>query len=233
MTAVLWYRQPEDDVLVTACAMLAELYRRDPCGLVLDRNPADKLVLTCRFVAVLMAGILKSKGIPARARSGHVGYWLNRDTPDETSGDHWINQYWHTGQERWVTIDVDGSLNLTRFDPYDIPANRFNFPAPAWLGIRTGKLDPQRFMFADGTRGAIVVFWALFADFHSLMNSEIIYFHRTVYGTPKRFAALTPAELEQIDQMAGLMCDPDKNFDQLCQTWETNREFRRLTGSLL
>src|SRR3972149_6759612 len=34
MTKVPWYRQPEDDVLVTAAAMLAELYRRDSRGLV-------------------------------------------------------------------------------------------------------------------------------------------------------------------------------------------------------
>ena len=29
MEKVPWYRQPEDDILVTATAMLAELYRRD------------------------------------------------------------------------------------------------------------------------------------------------------------------------------------------------------------
>ena len=29
MTKVPWWRQPEDDILVTASAMIAELYRRD------------------------------------------------------------------------------------------------------------------------------------------------------------------------------------------------------------
>ena len=39
MTKVPWWRQPEDDILVTAGAMLAELYRRDERGFVNDREP--------------------------------------------------------------------------------------------------------------------------------------------------------------------------------------------------
>src|SRR3972149_574370 len=75
MEKVPWYRQPEDDILVTASAMLAELYRRDRRGFVKDRKEEDKLVLTCRFVAILMASMLKSKGIPARLRSGNASYF--------------------------------------------------------------------------------------------------------------------------------------------------------------
>jgi hypothetical protein len=39
MTKVPWWRQPEDDILVTAAAMLAELYRRDERGFVNNREP--------------------------------------------------------------------------------------------------------------------------------------------------------------------------------------------------
>lgn len=76
MTKVPWYRQPEDDILVTVAAMLAELYRRDERGFVIDRAEEDKLVLTCRFIAILMASILKSKNIPARVRSGFTPYFV-------------------------------------------------------------------------------------------------------------------------------------------------------------
>lgn len=233
MTKVPWYRQPEDDILVTAAAMLAELYRRDSRGLVMDRDPANKLVLTCRFTAILMASVLKSKNIPCRVRSGNAGYWGNTDEPDDSSGDHWVNQYWDSANGRWVTIDVDGGLNVTRFDPYDIPEGRFDFPASTWLGVRSGTMDAQRFTYANGTRGTIVVLWALFYDFHSLMNSEIIYLHRPIYGASKRFANLTPDELEKIDSLARLMLDPDGNFDELQALWETERDFRLLKGGLL
>src|SRR3989344_157579 len=42
MTKIPWWRQPEDDVLVTAAAMLAELYRRDSRGFVIDRAPENR-----------------------------------------------------------------------------------------------------------------------------------------------------------------------------------------------
>ncbi|HEY9584205.1 MAG TPA: hypothetical protein VJI33_01300, partial [Candidatus Paceibacterota bacterium] len=65
-----WYRQCEDDNFPTVAAILAELYRRNRAGFIKDRLLQDRLVLTCRFVAILMASILKSKGIPARVRAG-------------------------------------------------------------------------------------------------------------------------------------------------------------------
>lgn len=233
MTKVPWWRQPEDDILITAAAMLAELYRRDNRGFINNREPKDKLVLSCRFVAIMMASILKSKGIPARVRSGNAPYF---DTGElgNVSTDHWINQYWSEQKNRWVTIDVDGSLSLNdKFNPYDIPDGKFNFPAHSWLNIRTGKIDPQHFYNAGGYRGKIVVIWALFYDFHSLMNSEIIYTHGTKYGDPKNFNNLTETDLEKIDHLAHLMQEPDENFDELLKIWETNKDFRLLTGSLL
>lgn len=90
LSQVPWYRQPEDDVLQTAGAMLAELYRRDGRGLVIDRGVEDKLVLTCRYVAIVTASILKSKGIPARVRAGHAPYFDMGDVGN-VSTDHWVN----------------------------------------------------------------------------------------------------------------------------------------------
>ncbi|MBI5153332.1 MAG: hypothetical protein HZA36_02630 [Parcubacteria group bacterium] len=233
ITKIPWWRQPEDGVLVTAAAMLAELYRRDGRGFVADREPQDKLVLTCRFVAIMVASILKSKGIPTRVRSGNASYF-DMDELGNVSTDHWINQYWSEQENRWVTIDVDGSLSLSgNFDPYDIPDGKFDFPADAWLGIRAGKLDPQRFYNAGGVKGAIVVCWALFYDFHSLMNDEIIYNHGSMYGDPKKFENLTPTELTRIDYLAQLMQESDKNFDKLLDIWESEKDLRLLVGSLL
>lgn len=233
MTKVPWWRQPEDDILVTAAAMLAELYRRDKRGFVNDREPKDKIVLTCRFVVIMMASILKSKGIPARVRSGNAPYF-DMGKLGDVSTDHWINQYWSEQENRWITIDVDGSLSLKdKFDPYDMPDGKFDFPADAWLGIRAGKADPQHFYNAGGVRGKVVVVWSLFYDYHSLMNSEIIYLHGTKYGDPKKFDNLTEADFEKIDGLARLMQKPDENFDELVKIWETDKDFRLLTGSLL
>lgn len=233
MNKVPWWRQPEDDILVTAAAMLAELYRRDERGFIESRDPKDKLVLTCRFVAIMIASILKSKGIPTRVRSGNAPYF-DMGNLGRVSTDHWINQYWDAKTNRWITIDVDGSLSLSdNFDPYDIPNGKFDFPADAWISIRSGKIDPKHFHNAKPENGAIVVLWSLFYDFHSLMNNEIIYTHGPVYGGYEKFNSLTPAEFEKIDHLASLMQKPDENFDELKKIWETEKDFRILTGSLL
>ncbi|MFA6888512.1 MAG: hypothetical protein WC254_03375 [Candidatus Woesearchaeota archaeon] len=235
MTQVPWYRQPEDDILVTASAMLAELYRRDKRGFVKTRKEKDKLVLTCRFVSILVASILKSKGIPCRVRAGHADYF-DMGVLGKVSTDHWLNQYWDFKQERWITIDVDGSWSLNdKFDPYDMPLGTFDFPANAWLQIRNGKDDPNRFYNASSHKGLMVVFWSLFYDFHCLMNNEIIYSYgpHNLYGSFEKFSNLSGSELKEIDILAQLMKTPDENFIHLQKFWNTNNEFRLLAGGLL
>lgn len=233
MAKMPWYRQPEDDILITTSAMLAELYRRDPRGFIPDRAVENKPVLTCRFVAILMAAILKSKGTPARVRSGNAAYF-DMGTLGNVSADHWIDQYWNEKENHWITIDVDGSWELKDgLDPYDMPEGKFDFPADAWLNIRSGKVDPQHFYNAKPERGAIVVLWSLFYDFHCLMNNEIIYTHLPIYGNYEKFKNLTSAELEKIDNLARLMQKPDDNFDVLTKIWETEKDLRLLTGGLL
>src|SRR3990167_4437678 len=53
MNKVPWFRQAEDDIFPTASGVLSELFRRDLRGFVLDRAVENKLILTCRFTAIL------------------------------------------------------------------------------------------------------------------------------------------------------------------------------------
>ncbi|HLC52733.1 MAG TPA: transglutaminase domain-containing protein [Candidatus Nanoarchaeia archaeon] len=233
MTKVPWYRQPEDDILTTASSMLAELYRRDNRGFINNRLEKDKLVVTCRFVAVLMASILKSKGIPCRVRSGNAPYF-DTGKLGKVSVDHWINQYWNSKEKRWITFDVDGSWSLNDdLDPYNMLENKFDFPADAWLNIRNGKDNPNRFWNAKPKKGLIVVLWSLFYDFHCLMNDEIIYVHVPEQGLDEHFKKLSEKELKEIDRLAQLMQNNDYNFKKLQNVWNTNRKFRLLRGGLL
>lgn len=234
ITKIPWYQQPEDDIFVTASAMITELFRRDDRGFVLDREPRNKLVLTCRSTSVLMACLLKTKDIPTRIRSGFAPYFAVEGLPGGKSDDHWINQYWDKKESRWVTIDVDGSIEgYLKFDPYDIPAGTFDFSADAWLSVRSGKMDGGHFWNAGGNGGLIAVAWELFYDFHCLMNDEIIYFHTPEITNFGKFDKLSEEKLIEIDNLAKLMQDPDKNFDQLQKLWETKKEFRLLKGGLI
>lgn len=228
MTKVPWYRQAEDDNFSTAVSIIAELFRRDPKGFTLDRKTEDKLILTCRHISILIASILKAKCVPCRVRSGFAPYFPGSDK----SWDHWINQYWNKSQNKWVTIDVDGSLHNTGFDMYDIPYGKFDFAASAWLNVRKGALEGERFINAMPKTGLEIIAWELFYDFHCLMNNEIIYNH-----IPKflrfRFKNLKPAELSEIDNLAALMQKPDENFNELFKIWNTNKKVRILKGGLL
>jgi hypothetical protein len=229
MTRMPWYRQAEDDNLVTATAMIAELFRRDSKGLTLERKVEDKVVLTCRHIAILMASILKAKGIPARVRSGFAGYWPWA----KVSSDHWINEYWGKKENRWIIVDVDGSFHNLGFDMYDIPNGKFDYSSDAWLNVRQGKVDRKHFWNADRTNGLIAIAWELFYDFHCLMNNEIIYSHHPKMAMWKEFKKLSKAQLKEIDRLAMLMQKPDSNFDNLLDIWNTKKEYRLLKGGLL
>lgn len=234
MTKIPWWQQAQDDYLVTAGAMLTELYRKDKRGFVKNKTEQQKLIVTCRFVAILMASILKSKGIACRVRSGFAPYFQDV-THNDKSCDHWINQYWSEKEKRWVTIDVDGSWHNLPFDPYDMPENVFDFSADAWRSARNGTVDENHFCNAGGYKGRYPIAWELIYDFHSLMNNEIIYLHGTVVAPLQNYGKkpIDKKMLKEIDQLAKLMQDPDTHFDTLKHIWETNRTLRLLKGALL
>lgn len=235
MTKIPWWAQPEDDYLVTAGAMLTELFRKNSRGFTKNKKEKDKLILTCRFVSIMMASILKAKGISCRVRSGFAPYFESH-TKDNYSWDHWINQYWDRNEKRWITIDVDGSWHKLEFDPYDMPDGVFDFSAKAWLDSRKDKVDPNHFHNAGGFEGLYPIAWELFYDFHCIMNREIIYLHGSDQASPQAYYAKKPISIKYIkalDNLAELMLDPDKNFNKLKKVWETKKEFRVLKGALL
>ncbi len=223
-----WRMRCEDDILLTAAAMTSELFRLDGRGFVPDRRVEHKLVLTCRYVSVLISAIYKAKGIPCRSRAGFAPYFR-----DGVSMDHWINQVWLG--DRWRTIDADGFYDeAIGFDQYDMPENRFDWAAQAWLDIREGRDDGTRFLYADGlgTNSLRAVIRYLFYDFHALMNDEISYEFQPCYVDGK-FDKLTESDFAELDGLARLMLDPDRNFDALRRICDTNRRFRVMNSPLV
>lgn len=232
MTKFPWYRMRcEDDMLMTATAMTAELFRLDKRGFVPDRRTEDKIVVTCRYVSILMSAILKAKNIPCRSRSGFASYFQ----PGK-SMDHWINQYWNREEKRWVTIDADGFYdeNGMNLGQYDIPDGKFDYAANAWLDVRRGNMDGTKFLYADGlgTCSLKAIIRALFYDFHALMNDEISYLFQPCY-IDNKFERLTEQDFAELDILAERMLEPDQNFDELCHIWETEKKYRIINSPLV
>lgn len=231
MTRFPWYRMCcEDDIFLTSVAMCGELFRLDPRGIVADRAVEHKLVISCRYAAVLTASILKAKGIPARCRAGFAPYFTSG-----ISADHWITQYWSDAEQRWITIDTDAFFleGEVPFDQYDMPLSCFDFAGPSWLAVRNGKEDGKRFVYADGlgTNSLKAILRYLFYDFFALMNHELTFSFQP--SLVDHFDELTEKDFMEFDKLAELLCEPDRNFTDLKYIWENNRTYRTLTSPLV
>ena len=92
-----------------------------------------------------MVAMLRAQGTPARARCGFGGYFN-----DGLFEDHWVCEYWHAGQQRWLLVDaqIDGKQRgwfPIDFDVTDVPRDRFLVAGEAWTSYRSGQADPGKF----------------------------------------------------------------------------------------
>lgn len=220
----------EDDMFPTAISMISELLRKDKTYNV-NRKAEDKIHVTCRGEAILLAATLKAKGYSARVRSGFAPYIKY----DGVSYDHWITEYYDEIKQRWVLVDADEHCpdHEMEFDLNDIPRNKFIFGAEAYLGMRTGKYKTEEIYYASdpATLGLKASIRGLFYDFHSLMNDEIIFLHLPKYIQDKNFE-LSEEEYIELDNLAELLLEPDKNFDKILDIWNNVSKFRIMSGAL-
>ncbi len=220
----------EDDIFPTAQSMLAELLRKDR-NYHKNREAKDKIHVTCRGQAILLASILKAKGMSARVRSGFAEY-INQNG---IYYDHWITEYFDEKEEKWKLVDADMHCpeEEITFDLNDMPYKEFLFGANAWLGVRNKTYQEETILYASDpvTLGLKAAIRGLFYDFHALMNDEIIFLHMPRYISEKNFN-LNETELKELDQLAELMLEPNKNFNKLLEIWNTNTKFRIMQGAL-
>ncbi len=220
----------EDDLFPTASSMLCELLRKNNEYRV-DRKAEDKIHVTCRGQAILLASILKAKGYSARVRSGFAPYIKY----DGINYDHWITEYFDENKNRWVLVDADEhcSDHEMGFDLNDIPRDKFVFGAEAYLGMRNNKYKTEEIYYASdpATLGLKASIRGLFYDFHSLMNDEIIFLHLPKYIQDKKFE-LSEEEYIELDKLAELLLEPDKNFDKILYIWNKEPKFRIMSGAL-
>ena len=220
----------EDDLFPTASSMLCELLRKNNEYRV-DRKAEDKIHVTCRGQAILLASILKAKGYSARVRSGFAPYIKY----DGINYDHWITEYFDENKNRWVLVDADEHCpdHEMGFDLNDIPRDKFVFGAEAYLGMRNNKYKTEEIYYASdpATLGLKASIRGLFYDFHSLMNDEIIFLHLPKYIQDKKFE-LSEEEYIELDKLAELLLEPDKNFDKILYIWNKEPKFRIMSGAL-
>ena len=221
-----------DDVLLTAPAMTAELFRRNgkdefPVD---EKDPNKKLVITCRYVSVWFASVLKAKGIPCRCRSGFAPYLY----PDRVV-DHWIVQIYDKNFNKWINVDAQANLKHADFNIRNFDDSKFIWAADAWLKMRKGTLENKE-LYQNGTKhfGDMTFAWSLMMDFHALFHDEINYVTVPVflYDKSDDLYKIKKSSLIELDKLAKLMQNVDENFDELKDIWENNKKLRSVASSL-
>ena len=123
--------------------VLDAIVSADDRPLSVPRPPAARIATNCRGFTVMAVAMLRSKGVPARARCGFGGYF----TPDFFE-DHWVAEFFDGARWRLLDAQIDGLQReqlAIDFDLTDVPHDRFVIAGDAWRQVRAGRADPARF----------------------------------------------------------------------------------------
>lgn len=153
--------------------ILSVLNSLDKSPLTQSRPYDKRFIGNCRDHSVFLCSILRSKGIPARARCGFGTYF----SPDHYE-DHWICEYWNGNESRWVSVDPQldrlqkDKLKIS-FDTLDMPKREFVTGGEAWKLCRSGAADPNSFGIFE-MKGLGFVLGDFIRDIASLNKMELL-----------------------------------------------------------
>ena len=204
-------RHYEDPKFPTTAALLAGLLEHNPAGLIPERLPEERLVVTCRYHAILLASILKSRGVPTRVRYGFARYLA----PGRHIY-HVICEVWNEAEQRWMLVDPDRQL-------VDFPRKQFDSAADIWLQYQQG-LNVSGYGVGNWW-GPYAVLDMLCHDFVSLQGRELLYWDRPPLTVDERMdVTAVPAErVEILDRIAELMLEPEKHLQELRSLYDAHQ----------
>jgi hypothetical protein len=187
----------------TVKLVLEGLLSHDPRGLVADRKPEDRLVLGCRHYAILLASVLKHRGIPARVRYGHATYLI-----PGFHASHVVCEVWNEYDKRWMLVDPGTGL-------IDFSREKFDFSHDAWLELQNGDIDPNMYGSPGKGAGMISILSKISLDLASLLGTEYTIYQ---YAPVMEYALqnnnqLTSEHIETLNRICELMKPLDS--DQL------------------
>jgi hypothetical protein len=198
--------------------MLDCIARQDGRPLAEARPAAGRVVGVCRHFTLLHVAMLRRQGVAARARCGFGAYFQSGKFID-----HWVTEYWHERDERWVLVDAQldrqqRELFGIPFDPLDVPRDQFVVAGDAWRLCRDGKADPQAFGVLD-MQGLWFVASNVIRDLAALNNREMLPWDVWGAMTEKD----SELDLPFIDHLAGLSREPDRQVTALRHAYADER----------
>jgi sulfatase modifying factor 1 len=201
----------------TVKSILKGLLKYDSKGLVIDRKPEDRLVLGCREYAILLASILKHRGIPARVRAGHATYII----PDFRTS-HTICEVWNEKVKRWMLVDPG-------MNKVDFSRDKFDFSNEAWLQLQKKEIDPNNYGNPGQYSGFVSILGKVYSDLASILGNEYpIYQYAPILDYAfKNDNKLSVEQIETLNKISELMKALDaKNLSKLQEIYNNTPQIQ-------
>lgn len=170
--------------------------------------------------------MLRHHRVPARLRVGFANYF----GPDFYD-DHWITEYWDGAA--WRLMDPELTPGVRRhfgvtFDPCDVPRDRFVTAGLAWLGVRSGRIDPATCgVSTAGITGAWYVAGNVVRDLAALNKREMLPWDHWGLARDARIGSgLTEAILARVDAVAALIGAADRGWTALRDMYDREDALR-------
>lgn len=188
-----------------AAALVAELLALDPSPLTVAREPANRVVGTCRHFAVLSCALLRHRGIPARVRCGFATYFQ----PNQ-SLDHWITEYRDDNVDRWMRIDSEILGQTVVTHPEDLEPGQFLTGGEAWTAFRKGQIDAATFgVYGTENWGAAEIRGNAVKDLAALNKIETLPWDEWGRMTEAYEGTTGPDYDELLDTLAAVCAEDD------------------------
>jgi hypothetical protein len=171
--------------------------------------------------------MLRTHGVPARARCGFGAYFRRGYFED-----HWVCEYWNDDESRWILADAQidkaqrAVFPIDFPDVLDVPRDRFLTGGDAWARYRRGEADPDRFGLSMLPEfGAWWIAGNLMRDAAALRNVELLPWD--VWGAMPTPADPIDDDLAALfDRLAEVTDDPDAHAPELADLVENDGRLR-------
>lgn len=199
----------EDTLYVTVQDILRGLIEKNDAGLTFDRKPEERLVIACYHHSMLLASILRHRGIPVRMRAGYARYY---EVEHNVRFSHVICEVWNKSEQRWMLVDPDR-------EKVDFSLKLFEYPHKSWVKYRDGKMGKTHYVASSG-KGAIGIPHLLGQDLSCLVMEEKPYWFDipiAVQVGEKSMDSISKEDNLILDELANLLRSPTKNFNNLIE----------------
>ena len=201
-------RTYEDRDYPAVSLMLTELLNRNSNGLVESRPPRERLVVACVHHSMLLASILRHRGIPVRIRAGFAKYIGDNKDLRVT---HVVCEVWDCERNTWILVDPDRQK-------IDFPYHEFEFAHETWYRLRNNNINGKYFVSRYGNVHRATVH-LLCHDLSYVIGNEEPYWKDPpiVSKVESDIAELSDAERETLDKIAELLNKPEDHLDELAK----------------